>query len=95
MSQGALPVGVQVAMTYVGLAITIVCAIAMLKGQNWGRMLYVVWGAIGFVITFVTSPMRAAMLPGLVVFAVIVYFLFRPAANAFFAGSGSGDAASA
>ena len=89
MAQSPLPLSVQYAMLYVGLALSIVCGIAMLKGQNWARFLYVVWTAISLVIGFATSPMKAAMLPGLVVFVIVIVFLFLPKANAYFSAAGA------
>ncbi len=85
MTKSPLSIPVQHAISYFGLTITIVCGIGMLKGKNWGRLLYVIWGVIGFVIGIATAPMKAAMIPGFIIFAVIVFFLFRPKASAFFA----------
>lgn len=84
MAKSPLPIPVQHALSYAGLLVTMVCGIAMLKGKNWARLLYVIWGVIGFVIGIATAPMKAAMIPGFVIFAVIVFFLFRPKATAFF-----------
>jgi hypothetical protein len=44
MAKSPLPIPLQFAMLYAGLLITLVSGIAMLKGQNWARFLYVVWG---------------------------------------------------
>jgi hypothetical protein len=84
MAKNPLPIPLQYLMLYLGLIVTIIAGFAMLQGHNWGRFLYVGWSAIGSVIGMVTSPMKPAMIPGLVVFAVIVFFLFRPKANAYF-----------
>lgn len=84
MSKSPIPIPIQYAMTYVGLLIMITCGVAMLKACNWARFLYVVWSAIGFVIGIVTSPMKAAMIPGLVFLAVVTFLLFRPKANEYF-----------
>lgn len=84
MAKSLLPVSLQLVMLYVGLLIAIVAGIAMLKGQNWARLIYVASSAIGFVIGIFTSPMKAAMIPGIVVLAVITFFLFRPNANEYF-----------
>lgn len=84
MNKSPIPIPVQYAMSYAGLLIAIGSGIAMLKGCNWARFLYVFWGIFGFAVGIATSPMKIAMLPGLVVFAVIVFFLFRPKANAYF-----------
>lgn len=87
MGRSPIPIPVQYLMTYVGLLVTLICGIAMLKGQNWARILYVIWYIIGFVVGIATSPMKVAMIPGSVVFVVIAFFLFRPIANEYFTAS--------
>jgi hypothetical protein len=77
----------QYALTYLGLLVTLVCGIAMLKGRNWGRWLYVVWGAVGLLVGIVISPMKQAMIPGAVIFLIITFFLFRPKANRYFSNA--------
>ena len=84
MTKSPLSIPVQHAISYIGLSITIVCGIGMLKGKNWARLLYIIWGVIGFIIGIATAPIKAAMIPGFVVFAVIVFFLYRAKASAFF-----------
>lgn len=84
MAKSPLPVSLQYAMMFVGLAVTIASGMGMLKGQGWARLLYVVWGVFGLLVGLVTSPMKAAMIPGLVVFAIIVFFLYRPASTQYF-----------
>jgi hypothetical protein len=85
MERNPIPFEVQVAILYLGLSITILSGIGMLNGQNWARLLYVGWSAFGSAVGIATSPMKSAMIPGLVVFAVATFFLFRPEANAYFA----------
>jgi hypothetical protein len=75
-------------MIYVGLLVTMISGLAMLKGQNWARLLYVIWGAVGGLIGVATSPMKTAMIPGFVIYLVFV-FLFRPNANQYFGRSRS------
>ena len=84
MAKSPIPVNIQYAMMYVGLLVTLLSGVAMLKRQNWARLLYVSWSIIGFIIGIATSPMKAAMVPGLIVFLVIIFFLFRPKANEYF-----------
>ena len=84
MSKSPVPVPVQYAMTYVALLVMLVSGVAMLKGQNWGRWLYVVGTALSFLIGIVTSPLKGAMIPGFVVFVMVTFFLFRPKANEYF-----------
>ncbi len=84
MSKNLMPIPVQYGMLYLGLAISVLCGIMMLKGKNWARLLYIIWGAVGMVIGFITSPMKMMMIPGLVFLAIFAFFLFRPKANEYF-----------
>jgi len=87
MARSPIPLPVQYAMLYVGLLVTIISGGVMLKALNWGRLLYVIWSAVGFVISLATSPIKMAIIPGFLLYLVVVFFLFRPKANQFFAGS--------
>jgi hypothetical protein len=87
MSKSPIPISAQYAMTYASLLVMLISGIAMLRQQNWGRWLYVIGTALGFLAGVLTSPMKEAMIPGLVVFAVVTFFLFRPKANAYFSGT--------
>jgi hypothetical protein len=85
MAKSQIPVPAQYVMLYLGLMVQLASCIGMLKGQNWGRWLYVIWGAIGAMIGLATSPMKVMMIPGILFFLVVVFFLFRPVANRYFA----------
>ena len=80
----SLPVPVQYFDMYASLLMAIVSGIAMLKGQNWARMLYVTWSLIGLLLLFTTSPMRPIVILAPVPTLIIVFFLFRPDANRYF-----------
>ena len=84
MRKSPMPISLQYAINYIGLTIMIVSGAGMLKGFNWSRLLYAVWGSIGFIIGAFTSPMKMMLIPGLVFFAIVIFFLFRPKANEFF-----------
>jgi hypothetical protein len=84
MSKSPIPVPVQFAMFYVGSAISIVAGIFMLRGRNWARLLYVIASGLGLIIGFATSPVKTALIPGTLMFAVVCFFLFRPKANEYF-----------
>lgn len=84
MAKNLLPLSAQYAMLFGGLVITVIAAAAMLKGFAWGRKLYVVWSIIGLVVALFTSPIKIAIVPGVVALAVIVFFLYRPKAVAWF-----------
>jgi len=84
MAKNPMPLSVQYAMIFAGLFVAVVCGIFMLKGANWARLLYVGWNVVAFAVNFITSPGKLLMVPGTIILAVIVFFLFRPNANAFF-----------
>lgn len=91
MNKTPIPIPLQYIMSYLGLLIMIVSGIAMLKGCNWARFLYVIWCLVGFLVGITTSPMKAAMIPGFVFFLFVTFFLFRPKANVFFSSAGEPD----
>jgi hypothetical protein len=84
MGQNPIPIPVQYFLTCIGLVITFVCGIAMLKGRDWSRVLYVSWSGIIFIMYLVISPFKIMMIPGILFLLVIAFFLFRPKANEFF-----------
>ena len=85
MNKSPFPVSVQYALMCSGALVTSGSGVMMLYRQNWARLLYVGWSIVGIIIGLTTSPIKIMLLPGIVVFAVIALFLFRPAANAYFA----------
>lgn len=84
MSKSLLPISVQFAMMFIGLTVTIVSGIGLLKGLNWARLLYVIWSVIGFVIGLITSPAKVAMIPSIVFFLIVTAFLFSPKVTEYF-----------
>jgi hypothetical protein len=72
----------------VGAIVSLIVAYGIFKGQPWSRVLYVVWGVLGLVVGFFTSPMPLALLLGLIFLVVIGAFLFGDKANAWFAARG-------
>ena len=86
MSKSALPISVQYAMMWLGAFITSGSGIMMLYRQNWARLIYMGWAIFGIVIGLITSPFKVMLLPTIVGYAIIAFFLFRPAANAYFSG---------
>lgn len=84
MSKSPIPIPIQYVISYFGILIGIISGVAMLKGKNWARWLYITWNLINFVIGITISPMKAAMIPSVVLFLIVTFFLFRPKANEFF-----------
>src|SRR5438309_1349256 len=58
-----------------GAIVNLICAYGILKGLPWSRVLYVVWGAIGVVVSFYISPMKAAVVVGLIILVAVAAFL--------------------
>jgi len=87
MAKSPIPIPVQMAMIFVGAAISVVSGIAMLRGLKWARTLYIVWCVAGIVVSLATSPMKLLILPSAVFLLLIIYFLMRKPAQEFFAGT--------
>lgn len=96
MAREPLPLFVQFGLIFMGVAVTLTCGIAMLKGHNWGRWGCVTWGAIRIGVAFASLPYnsevdqeftRAVMIAGSTPFLIILLLLFRPKATSFFTRS--------
>lgn len=84
----SIPVSLRYIMMYAGIAIQLISGFAMLKGKNWARSLYVIWNVIGLIIGISTTAMKTGMIPGILGFLIITFFLFRPRANEYFKTTG-------
>jgi uncharacterized membrane protein YobD (UPF0266 family) len=91
MAKSLMSIPLQYAMLFVGILVGLVSGVFMLKGANWARLLYVGWSILGFVIGFMTTPGKLMLLPSAIFLAVVVFFLFRPNANAFFSREAKSD----
>ena len=65
----------------------IVAGVFMLYGRNWARWLLVAWIAFHLVVGALNGLLTFVM--HVVIFSIILFFVFRRDANAYFAG-GSG-----
>jgi ABC-type uncharacterized transport system permease subunit len=77
-----LALGISVILEAVNVAI----GIAILKGREWSRKAYIATAVLGFAFSFVNMPasMYAVLIPGVLLFALFVYLLFRRPATAYF-----------
>jgi len=91
MAKNLMPIPIQYAIAIVGVGVQLVSGYFILCGKNWARLLYVIWSAFGLANGFFSTQMKIAMSPSIVIFFLIAFFLFRPDANAFFAGGGAID----
>ena len=87
MAQSKLGAGTQQIVGIVSSVVSIISGYGMLQGKNWGRLLYVVTTVIGIALNFYSMPMGGMQWLGVAIFAVVLFFLYRPAANAWFGGN--------
>jgi hypothetical protein len=71
-----------------GCIVSLIVAYGIFKAQPWSRVLYVVWGIIGLVVNFFTSPIKALLVISLILLVVVCYFLFSAKANEWFSAHG-------
>jgi hypothetical protein len=76
------------AWSVIGAIVTAICAYGILKGLPWSRVLYVVWGILGLIVSAYTSPTKIGVVLGLVILVVISVFLWTNAANDWFQARG-------
>lgn len=93
MERSPVPVAVQLAINYAGMAIGLISGIFILRRENWARVLYVAWGVIGLVVGLFTAPLKSPLLLGALLLAAIAFILFRPPADAWFGKSYFGGSA--
>ena len=84
MQLSALSLEVQYLTMAIGLIISISCAFLMLAGNVIGRNLYMIWTLLSLSIALFTSPLKTLLIPGIIFFMVIAFFLYRPKANQYF-----------
>lgn len=87
MAKNLLPPSAQYAIMAVGLLVMITCGLAMLSGNGRARTTYVAWTATNLAFGLATSPFKTMLIPSAIFFLVVTLFLYRPAANDFFAST--------
>jgi hypothetical protein len=88
VQQMHMSMAMEQAWTVVGVVVNLIVVYGIFKGQPWSRVLYVVWGIIGLVVGFYTSPQKALVVVSLVVLIVFSIFLFGEKANDWFSARG-------
>ena len=69
--------------------LAILCGVFMLRGSNWARWLLLVWIAYHVVLSAFHSLFELVIHS--LLFAVILFFLFRPRSSAYFRGTRHGN----
>ena len=72
----------------VGSIVGLIVAYGAFKGQPWSRVLYLVFGIINLVVSLYISPIKYALVLGLVAFVVVCVFLWTNTANDWFQARG-------
>ena len=62
--------------------LAILCGVFMLRGSNWARWLLVVWLGYHVILSVLHTPFE--LLVHSLLFAGVLYFLFRPQASVYF-----------
>ncbi|AQQ43854.1 MULTISPECIES: hypothetical protein [Burkholderia] len=86
LSHYLLPVWATLGISVIIEAANVVIGIAILKGREWSRKAYIVTFVFGIAFSLINMPasMLAVLIPGVLLFAVFVYLLFRRPATAYF-----------
>jgi hypothetical protein len=74
-------------MVHLSRVAQVVSGLFMLRGHNWARWLMVAWIVSHIVVGALHGWLQ--LLTHVLIFSVILFFLFRPRANQYFARSGS------
>jgi hypothetical protein len=84
MNRNPLPLPFQYALLYGAALAQLVSGVAILHGQELGRILYTVCGAISLLVGVITTPITLVIIPSILFYAVVVVFLFLPKSHAYF-----------
>ncbi|MEN3972236.1 hypothetical protein WJS89_06100 [Sphingomicrobium sp. XHP0235] len=71
----------------VGGLVSVAAGWGALKGVDWTRLVYFGWMVLASVYALIVSPFTVLIIVGLVFPLVILFFLFRPAANRWYGKS--------
>ena len=69
--------------------IIIVSGIALLKGLNWGRLLYLSFTPIAAVLSWLLYGFRPTAIIGIIFYLIVLFFLTQPPASTFFRSGAS------
>ncbi len=84
LKKSAVPLILQYIIIYTGFFVMVFVGFGILKKKLWSRMVYVAWNFFSLTLGLLTSPVKAAMLPGVVIFVIVVHILFREDTTDFF-----------
>jgi len=71
-------------------AIGLVLAIYMLRGCNWARQFFILFQGAAIIAGWILVGFRSSSIAGILIFAVVTFFLTRPDATAYFTYEAAG-----
>ena len=74
-------------MVHVARIAAVLSGVFMLYGFNWARWLLVAWIVFHLILSILHSPLQLLM--HTLLFAIVLYFIFRPQASAYFREAGT------
>jgi len=87
LAQSPFPLSVHVGFAVAGIVANLIAGYGILKGYPWSRWLYVGWALLSLGFSVATIPVPSLLLVSGLFLILIAFFLFRPAADAWFARS--------
>lgn|SRR2546422_167527 len=82
-----MSVTMSVAISTVGSVVSLISGVAMLKGHNWGRLLYLCYTPIATVPIWIIYGFHLVYIYSIVLYIIVLVFLTRQAASTFFGGA--------
>ncbi|MBI4287717.1 MAG: hypothetical protein HY671_04710 [Chloroflexi bacterium] len=77
---------VAIAAGVIGGIVNLAAGLAMLKGLNWSRVLFVYYGLASTIFTLAAYGLQPIQIVGIVVYLIFVVLLLRPRASSYFGG---------
>ncbi|MEK7269702.1 MAG: hypothetical protein AAB215_02040 [Planctomycetota bacterium] len=87
ISMNPIPLPWQIASAALGTIVITVAGIALLKRRGWGRPLYAIWSLLAGGLSLATLQNPVMTVPSWACLGISLFFLYRPAANAYFAAA--------
>jgi len=84
LSKFTFPPIFTVAFIICSILVNILCGIAFLKGFQWSRILYVFFGVLGHLISYLDTHSVASVLTSFILFILVSVYIYSPGSNQYF-----------
>jgi len=78
---------IMVILSWINAIVFLISGIFMQLRMNWARYLFILWGAIAIIISFIMVQPWTLVIPSLIIYLIFAYFLLVKSASAYFAGN--------